>query len=93
MKYTYTVILRRDCDGQYTVLVPALPGCFTEGESLSEAISMAKDAITCYVGSLIRQGEPIPEDTNTITFDRDDMVEALVISVSAEVEREAAAYA
>lgn len=93
MKHTYTVILRRDADGQYTVFVPALPGCLTEGEDLSEAISMAKDAITCYLRSLLKHGEPIPEDTNTITFERDDMVDALVVRVSAEVGTEVAAYA
>ena len=93
MKYTYTVILRRDTEGQYTVFVPALPGCLTEGEDLSEAVSMAKDAIACYLGALLKQGLPIPEDGNTIVFDREDMVEALVLRVSAEVEAEAAAYA
>jgi antitoxin HicB len=93
MKYTYTVILRRDAEGQYTVFVPALPGCLTEGEDISEAVSMAKDAMECYLGALLKQGLPIPEDSNTITFDRDDMVEGLVLRVSAEVEAEAAAYA
>lgn len=91
MKYTYTVILRRDAEGQYTVFVPALPGCLTEGADLSEAVSMAKDAIACYVGSLLKDGESVPEDANTISFERDDMVDALVIRVSTEVEAEAVA--
>ena len=93
MKYTYTVILRRDTEGQYTVFVPALPGCLTEGEDLSEAVSMAKDAIACYLGSLLKHGEPVPEDINTITFDRDDMVDAMVIRVSTSVDAEAGVYA
>ena len=93
MKYTYTVILRRDAEGQYTVFVPALPGCLTEGADLGEAVSMAKDAIACYVGSLLKEGLPVPEDASTITFERDDMVDALVIRVSAEVETGAGVYA
>lgn len=42
--------------------VPALPGCVTQGETLEEAITMARDAIGLYLESLIADGEPIPEE-------------------------------
>lgn len=42
--------------------VPALPGCFTQGETLDEAKAMAEEAIGLYLESLIDAGEPIPED-------------------------------
>jgi len=62
-KYEYTIILHPDPDeGGYTVTVPALPGCVTQGETLEEAIAMAKDAIRLYVESLRADGEPIPEE-------------------------------
>jgi antitoxin HicB len=62
-EYTYTVILEPDLDeGGYTVKVPALPGCVTQGDTLEEAIAMAKDAIGLYLESLISDGEPIPEE-------------------------------
>ena len=48
--------------GGYTVTVPALPGCVTEGDTLEEAIAMARDAIEGYIESLRKHGEPIPED-------------------------------
>ena len=45
-EYTYTIILEPDPEeGGYTVTVPALPGCVTQGETIEEAIVMAKDAI------------------------------------------------
>jgi len=62
-QYEYTIILHPDTEeGGYTVTVPALPGCVTQGETLEEAIAMAKDAIRLYIETLIDEGEPIPEE-------------------------------
>ncbi|OGY69628.1 MAG: hypothetical protein A3H61_04725 [Candidatus Jacksonbacteria bacterium RIFCSPLOWO2_02_FULL_44_20] len=64
----YTVILEPADEGGYTVTVPALPGCSTEGETFEEAIAMARDAIEGYLESLIKHGEPIPvENGHLIT--------------------------
>jgi antitoxin HicB len=62
-RYEYTIILHPDTEeGGYTVTVPALPGCVTQGETLEEAITMAKDAIRLHIETLIDEGEPIPEE-------------------------------
>ena len=62
-EYQYTIILHPDTEeGGYTVTVPALPGCVTQGETLEEAIAMAKDAIRLHVETLIAYGEPVPEE-------------------------------
>ena len=62
-RYQYAVILHPDTEeGGYTVTVPALPGCVTQGETLEEAIAMAKDAIRLYIETLVDEGEPIPEE-------------------------------
>ena len=62
-EYEYTVVLEPDPEeGGYTVTVPALPGCVTEGDTLEEAIEMARDAIRGYIESLKMAGEPIPEE-------------------------------
>ena len=61
-KREYTIILHPDTeDGGYTVTVPALPGCVTQGETLEEAIAMAKDAIRLHIEALMADGEPVPE--------------------------------
>ena len=57
---SYRVTLRKEPEGGYTVLVPALPGCVTYGKTVEEAIEMSRDAITGYVESLIEDGEPVP---------------------------------
>ena len=74
--YQYAIILHPDPEeGGYTVTVPALPGCITQGETLEEAIAMAKDVIRLYVESLIADGEPVPEER--------DHPQAIVIEVAA----------
>jgi predicted RNase H-like HicB family nuclease len=60
----YTILLIPDQEeGGYTVKVPALPGLTTEGDTLEEAIAMAKEAIECWIESAKKHGEPIPEET------------------------------
>lgn len=62
-EYAYTVILDPDPEeGGYTVTVPALPGVVTQGETVEDAIAMAKEAIQCHVEGLIADGEAVPEE-------------------------------
>ena len=53
----YKITLEKASNG-----VPALPGCVTQGETLEEAIAMAKDAIRLHVETLMAYGEPVPEE-------------------------------
>ena len=72
----YTIILDPDEEeGGYTVTVPALPGCVTQGETLEAAIAMARDAIRGYLEALAKDGQPIPEEH--------EHPQALTISVAA----------
>ncbi|ABN57029.1 MULTISPECIES: type II toxin-antitoxin system HicB family antitoxin [Methanoculleus] len=41
----YRILLRREPEGGYTVIVPTLPGCVTFGETVDEAIAMAREAV------------------------------------------------
>jgi predicted RNase H-like HicB family nuclease len=47
-----SIILTPEDEGGYSVSVPELPGCFTQGETMEEALEMAKEAICVYVESL-----------------------------------------
>jgi antitoxin HicB len=58
----YTVILIPEEEGGYSVEVPALPGCYTQGETKEEAISMAKEAIELYLESCQAHNELIPQE-------------------------------
>jgi len=60
MPSTYSVILRPEPEGGYTVRVPALPEIVTYGADEAEAMAMAKDAIELVLQSRNELGEPIP---------------------------------
>lgn len=64
----YRILLRKEPEGGYTVTVPALPGCITYGDDVTEAIEMAKEAIGLYLESLIAHGEEIPTEANTLEY-------------------------
>ena len=58
-------VLESSADGGYTVYVPSLPGCISEGDTKEEAISNIKEAIELYL-------EPV-EDDFTPTSDNEIM--------------------
>jgi antitoxin HicB len=65
----YRVILIPEAEGGYNVKVPAIKGCFTYGETVDEAIAMAREAIEGCLEVLKEVGQPIPEDdTNTLEY-------------------------
>ncbi len=66
--YTYKLHLRQEPEGGFTVMVPALSGCVTYGETIDEAITMAREAIELYIEELQERGEPIPDDSNTLEY-------------------------
>ncbi len=62
---TYTVVLTPEEEGGYSVAVPALAGCHTQGETVEEALANAREAIELYLEVLRDEGRPIPEDVKT----------------------------
>ena len=54
------VILEPSDDGGYTVTVPALPGCISEGDTRDKALANIQEAIRLYL-------EPVDDDTVTST--------------------------
>lgn len=45
----FVVVLERDEDGVWAASVPALPGCFSQGDSTEEALRNVKEAIEAYL--------------------------------------------
>jgi len=67
----FNIVLQPEPEGGFTAIVPALPGCVTYGRTLAEAKKMAKDAISGYIESLKKHGEPIPTDDETLVTSLD----------------------
>jgi predicted RNase H-like HicB family nuclease len=60
----YTVILQRESDGGYVAVVPALPGCISQGDTRAEALRNIEQAIELYLEDVRESGEPIPVETD-----------------------------
>jgi predicted RNase H-like HicB family nuclease len=48
----FLVVLEKAQEGGYNVTVPALDGCFTQGETEEDAVANAREAILCYLEGL-----------------------------------------
>lgn len=52
------VVLIPDTEvGGFTVIVPSLPGCISEGDTKDEALANIKEAINLHIESMIAHGE------------------------------------
>jgi len=56
----YTVLMEQNEDGGYTVTVPSLPGCISEGSTREEALAEIEEAISGYIEVARKLGKPIP---------------------------------
>ena len=59
-EYVYPAVFHRNDNGTYTIIYPDLPGCISEGKTLENALYMAQDALTQWLGYLTDEGETIP---------------------------------
>jgi predicted RNase H-like HicB family nuclease len=57
----YKVVVEPQEEGGYTVYVPALPGCVSQGETVEEATANIKEAIELYLESLKERGIALPQ--------------------------------
>ena len=53
----FIVVLEPAEEGGFNVSVPALDGCFTQGESEEESLKNAKEAILCYLEGMEKVNE------------------------------------
>ncbi len=56
----FPVVLHKDPRSDYGVTVPDLPGCFSAGRTIDEALAMAAEAIELHLEGLSEAGQAIP---------------------------------
>lgn len=61
--HDYTIHLIPGEQGGFSVYVPALPGCFSQGDTEDEAIANGREAIECHIAGMRKAGEPIPTES------------------------------
>lgn len=56
----YSIVIHKDPDTAYGVTVPDLPGCFSAGDTMEEAVKNAVEAIECHVEGILIDNEDLP---------------------------------
>jgi predicted RNase H-like HicB family nuclease len=56
----YPVVIHKDPKSDYGVTVPDLPGCFSAGSTMDQALAMAKEAIEFHIEGIVTDGQSIP---------------------------------
>ncbi len=78
----FTVVLHKDADSDYGVTVPDVPGCFSAGSSVSEALESVKEALSLHFEGLVADGAPLPNaqaiDIHMANPDYEDGIWAVV---------------
>jgi predicted RNase H-like HicB family nuclease len=63
----YAVVLTPEAQADgYSVSVPALPGCVSQGDSFEDALANIREAIGLCLGVVLRDGEDLPEDVVSV---------------------------
>ena len=75
-KYVYPAIFSPSDDGGFTVSFPDVSGCYTEGDTLAEAMEQAKDALCLILYDLEEREEsiPVPTSINDVVTENGDIV-------------------
>jgi len=64
IRLRYTVLMEQNEDGGYTVTVPTLPACISEGSTWEEALAHIEEAIAGYLEVARKLGKPIPVEVS-----------------------------
>ncbi len=63
---SYHVVLEADPDGGYVAVVPAFPGCYSQGDTEREAVDNVREAIALTIDDMRERGETIPDPAGEI---------------------------
>ena len=67
----YPVVIHKEKSSDYGVTVPDLPGCFSAGTTMEEALTNVVEAIECHLEGMLFDGESIPEAQPVEVHQRD----------------------
>lgn len=75
-KYTYPAVFTTEKDGGYSVVFPDIPGCYSCGDTLADAIYMAEDALafTLYGYEQEKRAIPTPSNPSDLVVNKNEFV-------------------
>jgi predicted RNase H-like HicB family nuclease len=83
----YAVVLHKDKDSVFGVTVPDVPGCFSAGETVDEALENAREAIFAHLELVVQDGADVPVAGDIEAYRaRPDYADGIWAFVDANVE-------
>jgi len=73
------------CDGDYSAMVPDLPGCVAAGDTVQEVRKLIAEAVAIHLEMMRQGGELIPTPTKRVDLDLDSLEEG-ELCTSVEVD-------
>jgi len=64
--YDFKVLLEPEASGGYVVSCPAIPGCYSQGETVAEALENIKEAIQLCIEEMRARGEQVPDPSGML---------------------------
>lgn len=80
-------------EGGYTVTFPDLPGCVTEGDTLSEAVDMAIDAASGWLLEYVEDNKQLPNSSNIKDVVPNEYENGFVSLISVDLDEYSKKYA
>jgi len=82
----FPVAIHKDPESIYGVTVPDLPGCFSAGSTVDEALAQTREAIALHLEGILEEGAdwPTPSDIETLRRNP-DYADAIWAIVSVDV--------
>ena len=62
----FKVLLEPDEDGGYVVVCPSIPGCYSQGDTVEEALANIREAIELCLEDMADRGEEVPDPSSTL---------------------------
>ena len=57
----FPVVLHKDEDSEYGVIIPDVPGCYSAGETVAKALENVAEALSLHFEGLVLDEAPIPQ--------------------------------
>jgi antitoxin HicB len=86
--YQFYSIIEKVEDGVFTVSFPDIENCFTDGESLVDAVGMAEDALGALLSVMEDNGEPIPAPSKAKEIELPEGASLVLITVNTDEFRD-----
>lgn len=79
-------------EGGYTVIFPDLPGCITEGDTLSEALDMAQEAASGWLLDYVENNKQLPQASDIKSVVADEYENGFVSLISIDLDEYSKKY-